>query len=354
MKAALLKKHSFTVESMDIPKPQKGEVLVKTLACGVCGSDIGCWKRGAQLSHLQHMMGHPDPLNWEKGVVLGHEFCGEIIEFGTNEKGGFKVGERVCAVPAVLRPTSMEYLGFSNRLPGGFAQFMVLSQDKLFAVPNGLDAQSAALTEPLAVVQHAINAARVQRHDCALVVGCGPIGLMLIAALKQRGVESICVIEPVLERRQLARTFGATHVIEEGLEALLPEWIELNLEYLKGYRSGANPAHASPWLIFNCVGVVGVFERVVRAAPRAARIIQVGLSLQADEFNPFFASSKELTIQYVNGYTDSEFQSSLHLLSEGAIDLSPMPITKLPLSQINQGMQALLASSVHGKVIIEH
>lgn len=354
MKAAVLREKHFSWEDMLLPKFLPDEVLVKTLACGICGSDLGCWHHGQQLSHLQAISGHPAPLDWSEGVVLGHEFCAEIVELGASCSSQFKVGQKVCAVPAVLRPTSMEYVGFSQHLPGGFAQYMVLSQDKLFVVPEGVSTHTAALTEPLAVVSHAVNQARLQPYDAALVVGCGPIGLALIAVLKQRGVQSISVIEPVKARQQKALAMGATQIIESGLSALLPHWIEENRQSVKAHRQDRAPVHASPWVIFNCAGATGLLGEVMQHVPRAARIMQIGMSLMPDTFSPFFASSKALLLQFVNGYSDEEFHSSLMLLSEGRIDLSPMGITAMPVEEVENAMLALSKAEVHGKILLDH
>jgi threonine dehydrogenase-like Zn-dependent dehydrogenase len=174
-----------------IPWPTRcpgGEVLVKTLACGICGSDLHALKHAKQF-----VENAPGGMGMDVGrdVVMGHEFCAEVLAHGPGTSGQLKVGTRVCSFPMVIRGGVPVAVGYSNDLPGGYAERMVLMEQLLLPVGNGLSTDRAALTEPMAVGQHAVEMARLGADDIPLVIGCGPIGLAVIASLRARGVRPI-------------------------------------------------------------------------------------------------------------------------------------------------------------------
>ena len=127
-------------------------------------------------------------MDLNRDIVMGHEFCAELVDFGPNTQKRFKPGQRICAMPVLIKPTGVETVGYSNDNPGGYAELMRLSESLLLEVPNGLSTERAALTEPMAVGYHAVQMARLQRDDAPLVIGCGPVGLAVIGALKHKGV----------------------------------------------------------------------------------------------------------------------------------------------------------------------
>ena len=107
----------------------------------------------------------------------------------------------------------MQGIGYSNDIAGGFAQYMPLAERMLLPVPNGLPAAHAALTEPIAVGWHAVQSARLTQDDVPLVVGCGPVGLAVIASLAIRNVHPIIAADYSPARRALALKMGADIVI---------------------------------------------------------------------------------------------------------------------------------------------
>ena len=124
------------------------------------------------------------PMDLSRDVVFGHEFCCEVLDYGPDTERRLKPGARAVSMPVM--PLSAELrttIGYSNEFPGGYAERMVLAAPLLLEVPNGLPAEHAALTEPLAVGIHAVEKAALARDDVALVVGCGPVGLAAIVGL---------------------------------------------------------------------------------------------------------------------------------------------------------------------------
>ena len=184
------------------PEPGPGQVLVRTLACGICGSDLHA------LHHLDHMAetarrsGSTTPLDAGADVVFGHEYCAEIVAHGAGCHRTLKPGTAVVSMPYAAGPAGMELVGYSNRFPGGFGELMVLQEDLLLPVPNGIAPDAAATVEPFAVGMHAVAKARVEKDAVAVVIGCGPVGLAVIAALKIHGIGPVIACDFSAERRQ--------------------------------------------------------------------------------------------------------------------------------------------------------
>jgi len=347
MRAAVLTGKEIEVQDVPIPVPKQGEVLVKTLVCGICGSDLQTYFHGEKLVELAHDCGNPNPVDPALGIVMGHEFCAEIVD--TYKAPGWSAGTRVCAMPSVLRSESMDYLGFSNSLPGGFAQYMVLSQDKLLSVPNGLSSEVAALTEPLAVAVHAVNMAEIRDCDLPLVIGCGPIGLGIIAELKARGLSPIVASDPSEHRRLMAQQLGADIVLNPAVECPFQSWTD---SYFARGQHAANQG-SPPWVIFNCAGSPGIINQIVMQAPRRTRAILVGLCLEPESLYQAIASPKELRLQFVHGYSQDEFAYSLKSLAHGRVEFASILSQTIGLQQLSPVFEQLKQDPQLTKVLVD-
>src|SRR5262249_46710457 len=145
MRAAIFRNGEIVVDSMPEPVPGPGQVLVKTLACGICGSDLHARKHAHRMVEMAKYVGRK-PMDLSRAVVFGHEFCCEVIDYGSSTERRIKPGTRVCSLPALVTPTGPVAIGYSNDNIGGYAEAMVLSEPLLLEVPNGLSAEHAALT----------------------------------------------------------------------------------------------------------------------------------------------------------------------------------------------------------------
>ena len=183
MRAAVFRKGSIVVDTVPDPVPDEGQVMVRTLACGICGSDLHAAKHTRQFVDLGKRTGNRFSMDADRDVVFGHEFCCEVVEYGPRTPARLKPGTLVCSMPMTLAGETVQGIGYSNDIAGGYGQYMPLADKLLLEVPNGLPASSAALTEPIAVGWHAVQQARLTAEDVPLVVGCGPVGLAVIAGL---------------------------------------------------------------------------------------------------------------------------------------------------------------------------
>ena len=156
MRAAIFRNGEIVVDTMPEPKPAAGQVLVKTLACGICGSDLHARKHADRMVEMARRLPGRKPMDLARDVVFGHEFCCEVLDYGPGTERKLKPGTRICSMPALLTPEGPKGIGYSNDYIGGYAERMLLSEPLLLEVPNGLAAEHAALTEPLAVGVHAV------------------------------------------------------------------------------------------------------------------------------------------------------------------------------------------------------
>jgi len=204
MRAAVMRNRALVVADVPTPEPGPGEVLVRTLACGICGSDLHALRHADKFVENSRRAGNPRVMDLGRDVIMGHEFCAEIVDHGPQTTRALKVGTRVCSRPVLMRATGPHSIGYSNDDPGGYGEYMRLSESLLLEVPNGLSTEHAALTEPMAVGVHAVAKAHLSPDDAPLVIGCGPVGLAVIAALRLRGVRPIVAADFSRRRRELA------------------------------------------------------------------------------------------------------------------------------------------------------
>src|ERR1700679_3976672 len=171
MQAAVFRAGKIVVDTLPAPVPAKGQVLVRTRSCGICGSDLHAAKHTHQFVNLTKRTGNRWDMDADRDVVFGHEFCCEVVEYGPDTPARLAPGTRGCSMPMTLMGETVQGIGYSNDIAGGFAQYMPLADRMLLAVPNGLPADRAALTEPIAVGWHAVQHARLAPEDVPLVVG---------------------------------------------------------------------------------------------------------------------------------------------------------------------------------------
>jgi threonine dehydrogenase-like Zn-dependent dehydrogenase len=357
MRAAVMRNKRIVVDELPIPQPGPGEVLVKTLACGICGSDLHTLKHAEKLVEGARRSGGPFVMDLKRDIVMGHEFCAEILDHGPGSQKLHKAGTRVCSFPILLRSTGVETVGYSNENPGGYGELMRLTEALLLEVPNGLATEHAAMTEPMAVGLHAVQKARLERDDVPLVIGCGPVGLAVIAALKLKGAEPIVAADFSPRRRQLAETVGADLTVDPGQKSPFQSWKEMAV-----WKDPARAAQSAPWLvepprrpavIFECVGVPGVIEQIMTSAPSNARVVVVGVCMERDSFEPMFGINKELNLQFVLGYTPDEFRSTLTHIAEGKIPVEPLITGKVGVEGVAGAFEELGSPERHAKIMVE-
>jgi 2-desacetyl-2-hydroxyethyl bacteriochlorophyllide A dehydrogenase len=316
------------------PVPGPGQVLVAVRSCGICGSDLHFASHGAEVLSLSSEMssgaGGMD-VDLSRDVFMGHEFSAEILEPGP-ETDTHPAGTLVTSIPVLLSGAGLEAIVYSNTTVGGYAERMLLSAPLLLPIPNGLDPQYASLAEPMAVGLHAVNKSGIQPGESALVLGCGPIGIAIVAALRIRGVETVVAADFSPKRRELAATMGAHQIIDPA--------------------QGSPFDTAKPAVVFDAVGIPGIIDDVLRRARHGTRLVVAGVCMQADTVHPFFAIAKEINVQFVLAYDAQEFADSLRAIAEGDIDVSPMITGAVGLEDVGSAFDDLADPERHCKILV--
>lgn len=337
MKAAVTRGGKIVVDDVPDPAPGPGDVLVETIACGICGSDLHAIKHPDAAREAITMDGMPPPYDPAKDVVMGHEFSARVLELGPGVSN-LAPGDVVTSMPMLITPQGPAVVGYSNVYPGGYAQRMLLTGAMCLKVPASTDPRHAALTEPMAVGLHAVNRAAMAASEAGIVLGCGPIGLAVIAALRTSGIQKIIASDFSPARRKLAEHMGATTVVDPREEPPMEAW----------RRSGGGTP-----VIFEAVGVPGVLDEAMRAAPRLGRIVVVGVCMETDSIRPIVGIGKELTIAFCLGYTPQEFAQTLDLISSGQIDVAPLITAEVGLDGVAQAFEDLASPEKHAKILVE-
>ncbi|MNQ52754.1 Sorbitol dehydrogenase [compost metagenome] len=358
MKAVVMRDKQLRVDTLDAPMPAAGEVLVKTLACGICGSDLHMFH------HCEHVLsnfrrgGIPVDFDVNQDVVFGHEFCAEILDHGPGCDKTHKVGTRVCSMPFIFNQAGFEHVGYSSLYPGGYGEQMALSEALLVPVPGDLPAHLAALTEPMSVAVHAVNRAALAGNEVPIVVGCGPIGLAMIAVLKSRGIGPVVASDFSPKRRALAERMGADVVVNPAEQSPYQSWIDVAAPAgydIKGPMAvfGIGP-QPKPCVVFECVGIAGMIQQVLQNAPPRSRLIVVGVCMESDRIEPLIGIAKEMNVSFAYGYNGEEFAQTLFALADGELDASPLITASVLLEGVADAFTALGKPDEHAKVMITY
>jgi 2-desacetyl-2-hydroxyethyl bacteriochlorophyllide A dehydrogenase len=335
MRASVLRDgHMVYRDDLPEPVPGPGQVLVAVRSCGICGSDLHFAAHGELMLEMSEQAGAGAggiEVDLSRDIFMGHEFSAEILEAGPDTET-HPAGTMVTSLPIVLSDKGFDPIVYSNSTLGGYAERMLLSAPLLMPIPNGLDPKHAALTEPMSVGLHAVNKSNIAPSETALVIGCGPIGIAIIAALRLRGVESIVASDFSPKRRELATAMGAHQVLD--------------------------PAQGSPFdsvkarVVFEAVGVPGIIDDVLRRARRGTRLVVAGVCMQPDAVHPFFGIAKEINMQFVLAQTPDEFAESLRALADGEIDVAPMITGEVGLDGVGAAFDDLADPERHCKVLV--
>lgn len=314
----------------DIPGPKPGpeDALVRIAACGICGTDVS-------YVHMGGITGTP--------MALGHEMAG-VVEWVGDDVETVAVGERVIVCPTDLGTGPLG----SGAAEGGLTPLLLVRQAasprRLFRVPDGMSLRTAALAEPLAVGMQAVNQADVRVGDKVAVFGCGPIGLMAIATLADRGVADVVAVDLSRARLQLAREIGAAHVIDPASTDL---WAEL--KRVHGEAPFMFGPTAATDVFIEASGADRVIGEILQHGRSGGRMSIVALHYRPVPTNYVNLLMKQFTIRGSFEYPE-RFEDAIELLAR--LDLSGLITHTMSLEQFGEGLAVLEGSKDCGKVMI--
>ena len=334
MRAVASRNGHLRVTELPQPEPVEGEALVKVLACGICGSDLHFVKFGEDI--VRGSMGDGNARftpDLSRDIVMGHEFCVEVVAYGPNTSGPIGIGERTTSVPSRG--------AYSNDYPGGYSEYMVLDASMLLPVADSVDTEHAATTEPMAVGMHAVRAGQLSGGEPTVVYGCGPVGLATIASLRNEGAGTIVASDFSPRRRELAGIMGADVVVDPRETPPIAALEE------RGYTAGHEV------VMFDAIGVRGTIALLMKEAPsRGARLVIVGVCMQEDTIVPMAGIEKEIQMKFVLGYTPDEYAETLDAITSGGIQPGPIVTGRVGLDGVAGAFETLGNPEEHCKIMV--
>ena len=341
MKAAVLHgPRDIRIETVDTPSVCDDEVLVKVVACGICGTDVHAYKKGSGAKPQMRL-------------ILGHEFSGEIAQVGSAVQG-LSIGDRVigmgyrnCGSCHQCQQNQPDWcpqpLVPGEGLDGAFAEYVVVPRPvagkTFFRIPEGLGWEEAATIEPLAVAYYAVTRARIQDKETVVVLGAGMIGQCIAQVCRVMGARTI-VSEPSPLRLALAEKLGAGRV----LNPRDVDPIEAITTATSGEMAGT---------VFECSGSPVAFHQAVEIARPFGRIVQVGIFENGLEISPEMASTmfayKNLTLRGSGG---QRWDMAMESVRSGQVRTGDLITHRFPLDRIKEGFEAQLDASSSVKVLI--
>jgi threonine dehydrogenase-like Zn-dependent dehydrogenase len=321
MKAAYIENGRVLVGEMPEPVPGKGQALVRTHSCGMCASEQHFLHSGQNVIDLSRKYGGPyAALDFARPFVPGHEYVGEVIDYGPGSLRPTKPGRRVTSVPVMRNAGGHSVIGFSHECPGGWGELMLLDENVIMEVPSDLDDDMAAMTEPLAVGLEHARRGHPTKDDVALVVGCGAIGLGVIAGLKLMGIAPIIAADFHPGRRETALLMGAD--------------IAVDPRELSPYDPLPDLGNRRATLVYECVGQPGMLSQIIAAVGFEARIVMGGYCMEAESFYIFAAQNKRLTVHFAAGEEQQDMELALRSIADGSIDVRPWLSERIGLGAV--------------------
>lgn len=307
---------SMAMRSVERSSAGPGELVIRVLAAGICGSD-------------RHMFKGEYPTAIP--VTLGHEFCGLVEEAGDGVSS-FAGGELVTIDPNIAcgtcpacrrgRPNlcaNLNAIGVTR--DGGFAEYVAVPCGQAFVLPSDLDPVHGAFCEPLACCIHAVDKARIRPGESVAILGGGVIGLLMVQLARQAGAAQVILITRQLSRREAALRLGATHAFDPAAS----DTVALAREVTRG---GAD-------IVIECAGVPETFQTGVKMVRRGGVFVLFGVTPAGLEVPvlPFDLLVNEVEIRpaYLNPFTHSRAAA---MVASGVLELDSLVTKTISLEDV--------------------
>ncbi len=331
------------VELRDVVKPtvRPGAVLLKVKAAGICGWDIEMWK---------HTMANPVTIP----VTQGHEFSGEIMELGDGVTG-WKIGDRVASETSAVvcgechlclagdYQLCPERKGFGYGVDGAFAEFVVVRQEILHAIPQGISYEEAALTEPFCVAHHALtDQIQVKNDDTVLVIGPGPVGLISLQMAKVLGAKKTILAgtSSNAARMKIAADNGWADVtIDIGKENPMQVVAEVT-----GGR-GAD-------VVADCAGGTSALSMALECVRRKGSIVKIGWGPQPFNQSLDILLRKSVILAGTFGHNRKDWNAVIGMFADGRLHPKPMISYVLPLTDWHKAFEMIEAKQAVKVVLV--
>lgn len=335
MKAAWLRDwNDLELEDRPVPQIGPGEVLIKVHYAGICGSDLHVYT------------GHHSTAI--RPVIMGHEFSGEVAEL--SEECHLKIGDRVVVQPytscgmcdACVQGrdnvcTSLKIFGIHR--DGCFAQYIKVPIKKAYKIPEGIDYKLAAMAEPLAVAVHDIRLAGLSVGQTALIIGGGPIGILLALVARRSGAYNIVISEINEYRIKVARGMGFT--------VLNP--LEVDVRAQANKMTGGRGFD----VVFEATGSPQGAELMMAAVKTCGTIVIIGISRKKPEIDTGAILERELKLIGVRIHAQRNFVGAVYLLPRMKTELESLITHEYSLDEINKAFDYAINGTDHIKIMIK-
>ncbi len=325
------------IEDAPVPRIGPGEMLVKIVASGICGSDVMEWYRIKKAP-----------------LVLGHEVAGEVVEVGEGVEK-WRVGDRVavshhvpcntCRYCLAGQHTVCETLHTTNFDPGGFAEFVrvpAINVDRgVFALPDEMSYEEGAFIEPLACVVRGQRVAGLRPGQSVVILGSGIAGMLHLLLARAVGAGRIVMTDVNPWRLDMAKRLGA--------DAALPA-NEVSPERLRELNDGRLADQ-----VILCAGALSAFQQALQLVDRGGTVLCFATPPPDVDapvpVNAFWRNSVTLLTSYANSPYDAEV--ALELIRAGRVRVKPLITHRLPLDQAQEGFRLTAEAGESMKVILE-
>ena len=335
MKAAVwYGENDVRVEEIKKPSIKEGEVLIKVRAAGICGTDLTIYKGKFPRSR--------PPL------IPGHEFAGEVVAV-KNVPSHLKIGDRVVVNPLLFCGRCIACkMGFSNACPklrligvdidGAFAEFVKASWEKVHKIPSNFPFETAALIEPVAVALHAVKKSTCGIGDLIMVMGAGPIGILVAMIARIAGASQVIVTEVLEYRVKLAKKLGFC-VIDSSKSNV----VEKVCEMTKG--RGVD-------VVFDTAAVPQVASQLVSLIRPRGKIVIIGLYKEPSPVDLLDMIFKEAHLLGSRVYSEIDFEKAADLVTSGKIKIESLITHRLSLKEVKEGIKLLEKGKNVMKVVV--
>lgn len=351
MRAAVLRNGELVVDDVPEPPLGAGQLRVRPVAVGICGSDLSAWQHTEDFLRAHADTGMAGEMfDPGRDLVFGHEFTAEVLEVGEGVPD-YRAGQNLVVLPAVVDAHGAPHtIGYCTDYPGGLAERVVVQAYGHLVIPDSVSPVHAAVTEPMATGVNAVLRAGTTDREGAIVTGCGPVGLGSIVELAHRGVYPIVASDPSERRRRMALACGATSVVDPTKADPVEEW-----------QAQARPD--SLLHVFEAAGARGLLDRLMAAVPRFTRILIVGAGMLPDPIRPVVGILKNVSLEFVGGPGRGEigypaFEAMFEHITSGRFDPATIVTGYAGLDSVGAVFEALRPPDAHRidhvKVLVRH
>lgn len=318
----MLEPRKIEIREVEIPKPKANEVLIKIKKMGICGSDI----------HVFHGT-HPYT---SYPITQGHEVSGQIAEVGEEVKD-FKVGQKVTIEPQLVcgecKPCrdgryncceKLKVLGF--QATGAASEYFAIDASKVTLLPEKFTYAEGAMIEPLAVTVHAAKRYPKLEGANAVVLGCGPIGILLIQSLKAFGVSKVFATDISDYRLELAGRLGADYTVNT-----------LNKDYATELEKAFGADKAD--VVYECAGTDITMDQAIQNARKGSMIVLVAVFGKKASIDLAKLNDSELDLNTTMMYMHEDYVDAIRFVEEGKIKLEPLQSAFISMNEFQRAYE---------------